>query len=183
MKKIITPRILFIIAVILFAGLSRLLPHIPNFTPIGAMALFGGAYLTDRRLSFVVPIMAMIVSDLMLELLFGAGFHATAIFVYGSIFLISVIGGFLKESRSPQKIFLASLVSSVLFFAITNFGVWMMYGGLEQTGIAGLWTTYVLGIPFFAPTAIGDLFYNTVLFGGFYLAQHKFPSLAKVHNS
>lgn len=176
-SKILTTRFIFISSIILIAAICRLFPHIPNFTPIAAMALFGGAYLSDKRLAIILPLLALFISDLGLELLFGIGFHNTMIYVYVGFILTSLIGISMQNKVGVKSIFVSSLLSSILFFIITNFGVWAAYN--PQTGIAGLTATYVLGIPFFAPTLIGDLFFNTILFSTFYLAQTKYPVLIK----
>lgn len=177
MKKILTPRFIFITTAILVASISRLFPHIHNFTPIAAMALFGGVYLKDKRLAIIVPLLAMFLSDSILELTTGWGFHNTIGYVYASFILTSIIGLFVRPNTNVQTILAASVASSVLFFTITNFGVWASCGMVG--GPAGLGTTYVLGIPFFAPTLLGDLFFNALLFGAFYLAQRRIPALIK----
>lgn len=176
-NKIFSPRFIFITTAILVAAISRLFPHIPNFTPIAAMALFGSVYMTDKRLAFVVPLIAMLISDIGLEIISGWGFHNTLIYVYISFALTSLIGLMVRNKVSVISITTASIISSVLFFIITNFGVWAA-GGF-QLGLAGLTTTYALGIPWFAPTLLGDLFFNGVLFGAFYLAQRRYPVLVK----
>lgn len=176
-SKVLNPRFIFITSAIMVAAVSRLFPHIPNFTPIAAIALFGGAYFTDKRMAVIVPLIAMLITDVALELLTGWGFHDTMIYVYVAFVLTSVIGMFVGRNTSVLSIAGGSLASSVLFFIITNFGVWAASG--FQAGIAGLNTTYLLGIPFFAPTLAGDLVFNALLFGAFYLAQVKYPSLVK----
>lgn len=185
-SKIFTPRFLFITFAILLAAISRVLPHPFNFTPIAAMALFGGVYFTDKRLAFLIPILAMIVSDLLLEFIAGIGWHNTIIYVYASFVLITLIGIYIRNNAKAGTIILASLISSILFFLITNGGVWAA-GGFEF-GFSGLVATLLAGIPFynneifgsfFFNTIAGDLFYCGILFGSFYFAKAKFPVLAK----
>ncbi|MEO6882574.1 MAG: DUF6580 family putative transport protein [Bacteroidia bacterium] len=178
MKTIVNPRFIFISAAVFAAALTRLLPHPYNFTPIGAIALFGGMRFENKKLAFIIPLLAMFLSDVMLQLISGTGFHNTMIFVYGSFALISVIGIQMRNTTKAGNIIALSLLSSILFFAITNFGVWAQTGFLA--GSAGLLTTYVSGIPFFGRTVCGDLFFNAVLFGSFFYAQLKFPILSKV---
>jgi len=175
--KLISPRFLFVSSTILLASASRLFPHIPNFTPIAAMALFGGVYFSDKRMAFVIPLLAMFLSDAAMELISGQGFHNTMIYVYIGFVLTSIIGLQVKKNTSVLSVTAGSVISSILFFIITNFGVWAQSG--FQMGAAGLGTTYVMGIPFFAPTLAGDLFYNALLFGAFYLVQLKLPKLVK----
>jgi len=175
--KLITPRFLFITAIILVASITRVFPHIPNFTPIAAMALFGGVYYSNKAMAFIMPLLAMAISDILLEITTGWGFHNTMIYVYASFVLTTIIGLMIKQKVSIKSVAAGSLISSVLFFIITNFGVWAASGFVG--GISGLSTTYVLGIPFFGPTLAGDLFFNSILFGAFYLVQQKAPSLVK----
>lgn len=175
--KSISPRFIFVSSAILLAAASRLFPHIPNFTPIASMALFGGVYFTDKRLAFVIPMLAMFLSDTAMELLTGQGFHNTMIYVYLGFALTSFIGLRIRNNVSVLSVASGSIISSVLFFVITNFGVWAQSG--FQLGAAGLGTTYVMGIPFFAPTLLGDLFFSGILFGAFYVAQLKLPKLVK----
>lgn len=162
---------LSILIIITFAVILRLLPHPPNVAPIAAMALFGGAYL-DRKYALLVPITAMFVSDLFL------GFHNTILFVYGSFLLTGVIGLWLKSHRNVQPIALGSLASSMLFFLITNFGVWLV-GGLYPKTLSGLIQSYVMALPFFRNTIIGDLFYSGLFFGGYELVLHVVHSYGK----
>lgn len=176
-SKLFTPRFIFITSAILLAALSRVFPHFNNFTPIAAMALFGGVYFSDKRLAFILPLLAMILSDIILEFTTGWGFHNTIVYVYVAFIITSAIGLYVRRNTTVQTVLAASVLSSVLFFIITNFGVWAASG--MAGGATGLGTTYVLGIPFFAPTLLGDVFYNAILFGAFYLAQRRIPALIK----
>lgn len=177
-NTVLRPRFIFIMSSILVVAISRVFPHIPNFTPVAAMALFGGAYLTNKRLAILLPLAAMFVSDCLLELTTGWGFHNTLVYVYVGFIITSLIGISLRSRMGVGSILTASILSSIVFFLITNFGVWAQSG--FQLGAAGLTSTYVLGIPFFGPTLLGDLFFNAILFGAFALAQRKAPALVKV---
>ena len=161
---------------ILLGALSRLIPHPHNFTPLAAMALFGGTYLRDKKLAFFVPIIAMFISDIVLEIVNGTGFHSEMPWVYGSMLLITCLGFFLRGREQRQTIMVASLTGSMLFFFVTNFGCWT-HGTYGYT-LSGLGTCYVAGIPFFKGTVMGDLFYNLVFFGGFALVQRFAPAFA-----
>ena len=125
-------------AIILLAVVARLIPHAPNFAPIGSLALF-------------------------------SGFHKTVPYVYVSFIIIALIGGLIKNNKW-QSLFKASLISSVLFFLITNFGVWAT-GTMYQKNLTGLIQSYTFGIPFFRNTLISDLFYTFSFFYG-----HRFLS-------
>jgi hypothetical protein len=148
----------FIIAVllILFAAFSRLLPHPANFTPIAAIALFSGVYL-NKKYFLIIPVAAMLLSDIFL------GFHSTMIWVYGSFAVIALIGLWLKSHKSAGYIFGTTLVSSIIFYIVTNFGVWL--SGFYGYSISGLGACYVMAIPFFKNTVAGDLFYVASMFG------------------
>ena len=179
-------RLKVITGMIITAALFRLAPHPYNFTPIGAMALFGGCYVSNKRLAFIIPLGAMLMSDILLQLLHStglqafaltSGFHPGMIWVYGSFALITCLGFLLRGREQRQTIMVASLVGSILFFIITNFGQWAT-GYYGYTGDA-LTKSFIMGIPFFSGTLMGDLFYNLALFGSFALARWKFPVLAK----
>lgn len=168
-------------AMIVAAALTRLLPHPPNFSPVEAMALFGGAYFASRAWSLVVPLAAMLVSDLVLAAIHGGEYleyMATAGFwlVYACIALSAVLGFGLRGKVSGARVLGYSLVGSVLFFLVTNFGVWAGGTMYPKTG-AGLAAAYTAGIPFFQWTVLGTLFYSALLFGGFALLRRRVPAL------
>lgn len=163
-----------VVGFIVFGALCRLIPHPLNFTPIAAMALFGGTYIKDKKLAFWIPISAMLLSDVLLQIINGTGFHNQMIWVYGSTALITCLGFFLRGREQRQTIMVASLLGSILFFFITNFGVWA--GGFYGYTLAGLSNCYVMAIPFFKGTIMGDLFYNLVFFGGYALVRKFNPA-------
>ncbi len=167
-----TSQFIFASGLILFSALSRLLPHPLNFSPIGAMALFGGVYL-EKRLAFILPLFAMLLSDVIL------GFHSQIIFVYGSFLVIGFIGQWLKNRKSVGMITLSTLASSLIFFVITNFGMWFMQRfystPLYTNDVSGLVTCFVAAIPFFQNTLAGDVVYVSVMFGAFELAKKFVP--------
>jgi hypothetical protein len=151
----------FPVLIVLVAVLIRFLPHPANVAPIAAMALFGGAYL-NKKYAVILPLIAMLISDLFL------GFHNTMPFVYGSFLLTGMIGMVLKKHNNFKWIFGGTLLSSVLFFIITNFGVWLMnMGNMYPQNLIGLAQCYVMAIPFFRNTLAGDLFYTVMMFGGY----------------
>lgn len=149
---------------ILAAALFRALPspeyRPPNLAPIGAMALFGGAAIADRRLALGIPLLAMLISDLFIE------FDASRLWVYGAIALIALLGRALQNHRrQPMAVIGGSLAASLLFFVVTNFGVWLMSGWYSHT-FSELVRCYTLAIPFFRYTVAGDLLFSGLLFGG-----------------
>jgi hypothetical protein len=133
----------------------RVAPHPPNFAPIGAMALFGGAALSGGW-AFAVPLAALLLSDAVL------GFYPGWIWVYASFALIVLIGMTLRTRRTPLRVTGAALGSSVLFFVVTNFGEWL--GPLYPHTLAGLRADFVAAIPFFRNTALSDLAYSLAFF-------------------
>ena len=180
-------RNLLLVGMVLLAAFARLLPHPPNFTPIGAMALFGAAHFRSRWVGIVVPLLAMLLSDLGLEIAgrlgllggwmaTGSGFHLGMIYVYGSILLIGLLGLLLRRHKSVASVGAAVLGSAMLFFVVTNFGVWLE-GLIYPRTAEGLLACYVAAIPFFHWTLLGDAFYATVLFGAFALAEKRYPVL------
>lgn len=164
------PRLATLVAIILGAALFRLMPHPPNVTPIAAMALFAGAYMPDRRMALIVPLAAMLLSDLVL------GLHASMLFVYAGIALTVVIGFGLRQRPRVMPAIAASLMASLLFFLITNFGSLATSGLYPQT-LEGLSMAYTAGIPFFRNSLLGDLFFTALLFGGFQALERWRPSL------
>ncbi len=163
-------RTILIFAIIVLAAALRLAPHPWNFTPVGAIALFSGAMVRDRRLAFLFPLLVMFATDALI------GFNKLSPLVYAS-FLVSVgIGRFLIRKRNVLRIGGTTFLGSLQFFLVTNFGVWAFLNSYPRTG-AGLTACYVAGIPFFWNTLAGDAVYATFLFGGFALAERLAPSL------
>ena len=165
-------RLLVLLAAIAAAAALRLVPHPPNFTPIGAMALFAGAYLGRTWLAFVAPLGALLLSDLVL------GFYPELAFVYVATALAVAIGWALSRRRTILRVGAAALASATLFFVLTNFGVWLLMDYYPKT-LAGLAACYVAAIPFFQNSVAGDLFYAALLFGGFALAERLVPALRR----
>lgn len=171
-------RFFAILGITLSAAAMRLLPHPPNMTPIAAMALFGGAFFATKRTAFLVPLAAMYLSDLALGFFiydFGL-FHWFMPFVYASFVMTVCLGFLIKHRLTPLTMGGAALTGSVLFFIVTNFGVWLV-GNVYPKTVAGLLSCYVAAIPFFRNTLVGDVAYTLVLFGGFALAQRYLPVL------
>lgn len=171
---------LLVISFIVGAGILRLLltGTFPNFSPVAAMALFGGVYFRDKRLALVLPLVAMFLTDLSLEIAHQAGwreyqgFHPVMPFVYGGFLVAVLIGMVIKNNVKPLPLVGAGVLSSAVFFILTNFGVWAT-GGYPQT-VDGLITCYVAAIPFFHYSLAGDLFFIGVLFGGFEFVKSRY---------
>ena len=160
-----------IVSIILVLAIYRVVPHPPNVSPVAAMALFGGAYFADRKLAFIIPLFALVVSDLII------GLHDTLPFVYGAFAITVMAGIWLRDKLSLMSIAGTALASSLLFFVVTNFGVWLFNQGLYPLTFEGLLQSYVAGIPFYSNTLIGDLFFTALLFGGFHLLEKNISGL------
>lgn len=161
-------RTAFLAMMIVVTALSRLVPHPLNFTPVGAMAIFGGACLADRRLALMIPLAALFLSDLVI------GLHILIPVVYGSFALNVLLGRWLRSRRTIMTTATVTLVGSIQFFIVTNFGNWFTY--YPQTA-EGLVACYVAAIPYFQNTLLGDAFFAVVLFGGLAMAERLFPMI------
>lgn len=154
-------------------AIARLLPHLPNFTPIGGMALFGAAH-GSRRSAIIAPLAAMALSDLFL------GSHGSQPFVYGAFALIAVMGMLVfRNGVSTARVIGASTASSLILFLVSNFGVWAT-GTMYPHTWQGLATCYAMALPFLRNTMLGDLFYAGVFFGGYALATRHTAVAARV---
>lgn len=173
-----------LVAIIVLAALSRFIPHPFNFTPIAAIALFGGAYFTNRWQAFAVPMGAMLLSDAVYEIQTGFGFHTGTVMVYGAFALVAVLGMLALKKVTPLKVVSTALASSLVFFLITNCAFFYPVPEVIDPSMisyphtfAGLITSYTAGIPFLKNQILGDLFFSGVLFGGFALLQKRFEVL------
>jgi hypothetical protein len=176
MKQTNSTRFIVITLLVIAAALSRalpyLVPHIWNFTAIGALAIFGGAQFSDKRLAFIIPITAMAISDLFI----GNGFSLVVYIGFAAM----VSCGFLIRSKiNTTNVILASFISASVFFLITNFAFFYP-NTMYPHNISGILTSYAAGLPFFRNMLIGNLVFSSILFGTFYLLSKKFPELAKV---
>ena len=152
-----------ILSLIVLAVITRLLPHPPNVAPITGIALFGGSRFDNKWIGFGLPLLCMFITDLFL------GFSSITMFVYLSFMIISYIG-INSKTISNGTI----LGSSLLFFLLTNFGVFLL--GYPHT-IQGLLTCYTLALPFFVNTIIGDLFFTHSLNYSFSKLENRYPIL------
>lgn len=158
-------KVWMLVMVIVACGVYRLLPHISNVTPIGAMALVGGMYFNKRILAFIIPIVTLYASDLILNnTLFATPgssfvwFSAYMVYVYGAFLLTVLIGILLNKKTSTTKIIGGTLMASFLFFFITNIGDWAAYNMYPKT-MAGLGSALLAGVPFFRNTLLGNLIF------------------------
>ncbi len=169
-KENLLYRTLLALVLIALAAALRIAPHPWNFTPVGAMALFAGATLKNRRLAFLFPLLALFAGDIFI------GFHKLIPIVYASFLINVAIGLWLRDGRTVVRISLATLLGAIQFFLITNFAVWQFLSGYPHTA-TGLFACYIAGIPFFWNTLVGDTLYAALLFGGFAFAERFLPAL------
>src|SRR6266481_1626283 len=172
-KEHLLYRTLLALALILLAAALRIAPHPWNFTPVGAMALFSGAVLRDRRLAFFFPLLALFLGDIFI------GFHKLIPIVYASFLVNVAIGLWLRDRRTVVRITLAALLGAIQFFIVTNFAVWQFLSGFPHTA-SGLAACYIAGIPFFWNTLAGDAVYAALLFGSYALAERMVPALREL---
>ena len=158
-----------VVGFLVFGILSRLVPHPWNVTPVTAIALFGGAVL-PRGWSLWLPLAIVGISDVLI------GWHATVPFTWGAVLLISLLGWWLRPRPSAGRVLAGTLAGSVLFFLVSNFGVWLV-GDIYPRTAAGVWSCYVAALPFFRNSVVADLICSAALFGGYALVTSRRTSL------
>jgi hypothetical protein len=183
MKQKIDLRFSVLTILIVLCSFSRIIPHIPNFSPLGAMGLFGAAYFTKKWQAFLIPIAATWISDLFINNVIYSQYYPSFTWFYdgfywqyGSYLLITLAGLVIFKKFNISKVLIGALSATMIFFLVSNFGCWIGSTTYPQN-FGGLITCYVAGIPFIKGTMLGDLFYTGVLFGTFGIAQLKFPAL------
>lgn len=163
--------ILLIVAVSLIVLAARLVPHMPNFSPLASVVLFAGVYAKDKRY-IIIPLIALFISDLFI------GFYKLEVMlaVYLSLALIGLVGILLEKNKNILNITTGAMASAILFFLATNFAVWY-FGDWYPNTLSGLMMSYSLAIPFFKSTLLSTLLYSGVLFGtyeaGLYFYKQK----------
>ncbi|WP_026898393.1 DUF6580 family putative transport protein [Daejeonella oryzae] len=169
-----SPRFIALTLLIILAAFSRalplLIPHIWNFTAVGALAIFSGAQFRNKSLAFIMPLATMALSDLFI----GNGF---SLIVY-TAFIAMVICGFLIRNRiNVSNIVLSSVAGALVFFLITNFA-FLYSPSLYPHNLSGIIASYVAALPFLNNMVLGNLAYGSVLFGSFYFISKRFPALS-----
>lgn len=166
------------VLLIAFAALTRLMPHAPNFTAVGAMALFGGAYLS-RKYAFVVPFLALWISDVLLNNIVYKQYYPTLTLLpttwavtYLPMLLVVGLGLLMRNEVSTKNVIFSSLASAFVFFLVSNFFVWTGSSVFPQNPV-GLMLCYEAGLPFLKNQILGDLLFSGLLFGGYEFAQRK----------
>jgi hypothetical protein len=150
------------ILLLVIGALSRIAPHPANVTAVGALAVFSGSrYGAAKALGITVA--TMLISDAVL------GFHSVMWATYGSFALSVLLASFLLRKQSLVRIAGVTLASSILFYLITNFAVWLVPGSVYPKTFAGLLDSYIMALPFFRNSLIGDFSYTAIFFGGYEL--------------
>jgi hypothetical protein len=182
------PGPLLLAALVVAAALTRLLPHPPNFSPVEAIALFGGAYFASRAWAVLVPLAGLLLSDLALGAIKGdtylqyftsSTYLPSLLAIYACVALCSLLGFGLRGRVDGARVLGYSLAGSVVFFALSNLATWLTAIAVPgypacNTGLAAC---YVAALPFFQWTVLGTLSYSALLFGGFALLRRKLPAL------
>ncbi len=153
-------------------ALRMLLTDFPNVAPITAMAIFAGVFFEKKYFAFIIPATIMLISDAFI------GFHDTMWAVYGAFGLSALIAISLRNKVNFLTMTGASLASSLVFFILTNFAVWMTGAWYPKT-FEGMVECYTLAIPFFGKTIVSDLMFTGLFVGGYLFSQSKIPALAK----
>jgi len=174
-----------LLGIVGFATIARifappLLGHPSNFAPIDAIALFSGCYFAGRFTKLIVPLLSVWVGDLFINYMYMQkvvllydGFY----WQYACYGLMVFIGSRLAQRVKPLTLMTATVSSAVLFFIISNFGVWIS-SGMYPHDMTGFIACYVAALPFFYNTLLSDVMYSAIFFGSFEMAQKKFPALA-----
>ena len=183
------PRLWFLVALLVYSVAMRLLPYVLyqfgvsidpettaypwNFSPLYAICLFGGACFADRRWAFAIPLAAFVAGDLGIWALTGKvewAFYAEQPFVYAAILLTVAMGFVLRNRRSALRIAATGLAATIMFFLVTNFGVWLL-GTRYSKDVYGLVECYTMAIPFFHYSVISMAVFSAILFSPIALAK------------
>lgn len=157
--------LMIMLGIVALAAVWRLVPHPDNMAPVAAMALFAGARLSHPLARYALPVAAMVISDLLI------GFHSTMGFVYVGMLFAVLMGSFLRD-RGIGAYAGASVANSLVFFLVTNFGVWQATG-MYAADLSGLAASYLAGVPFLWKTLAGDLFFTLSFFALFSLVDQR----------
>ena len=138
-------------------ALGRLIPHPPNFTPILATAIYTPYMVNNKWLAMLIPLSAMFIADIII------GFHPYMLWVYGAIGISTLLSYWsMRFNKKYMQLTVMTLVSSILFFIITNFAVWVIWDYYPKT-IDGLLLCYSMAIPFFQNTIYGTIIYTSLI--------------------
>ena len=176
---------LLITSLILMGAFSRLLPHPPNFTAIASIGLFAGALMGGRYLKFIIPFLALFISDLAINNTIYASYYDGFVlwrpgflWVYAPMLIMAGFAPMLIKKLNVKSVLGGSIAASLLFFVVSNFGVWLT-DAMYPISISGLIGCYTAALPFLLNTLMGSVFFSAVFFGGFVLVKKYTPLLVK----
>ena len=176
-------KISVIVALVMGAGLMRLIPNVNGFVPVTAATVFAAAFIGRKGWAVLLPIFSVWITDLVLNNTVYASFFngftwltPGFAFQFSAYALISLMGFQVGQNASASRIGLFSIFSSLIFFLVTNFGVWIG-GGFYASNFSGLMECYAMGLPFLERSLVADVLFAQVLFHGFSMAQKRFPAL------
>jgi len=179
MMSKMNPKASIIFITILLVAMTRIIPHWPNVTAVGAIAIFGGATLRNSWSAILVPLAAIFISDLLINNIFYSAYYEGFVFfgqasawIYSAFILMAVMAHFSITSFKALPIIGTALSGSVLFFALTNFGAWMG-SPIYSQDVSGLMFAYEAGLPFLLNSMIANILFSGVLFGSYYAAMEK----------
>ncbi|MFY0643233.1 MAG: hypothetical protein JXR19_02085 [Bacteroidia bacterium] len=162
-------------------AVSRIWIPINNFSPIGAMALMGGAFFGRRLLAFALPLLSLFIGDLVLTQVSAAHgsylFSANFFMVYAAFAVIVLLGIAISQKLDLKRVFGMSLVSAAVFFILTNFGAWLFFG-MYPMNIGGLMASFAAGLPFLQNTLISQIAFSVILYFGLQWAFNRKLKLA-----
>lgn len=171
-----TKKMLLASALIFLVVAWRVLEHPFNATPMIAVMLFSAAIFSKWSWKIIVPVAAILLSDLLIELKNGYGFHSATGMVYGTFALIFVLGYFILQKINPVRVITAALVGSIAFFLVTNFALFYPAAAVPNPALGhyphnwtGILASYEAGLPFYRNMVVGDLVFTIFLFGAYYL--------------
>ena len=170
---------LLVSLIVIFITFSRIVPHIYNFTPMIALAIFGSLHFKNRNLAYILPLLSLWISDFILNNYLYSKSNEIMLFYEGYywqylsyVIIILLSSSFYKKIITIKKVFLLGISSSFIFFIITNFGFWIT-SDLYPNNFMGLIDCYLLAIPFYQGTLLGTLFFTPFFIGSYYLLQKK----------
>ena len=145
----------WVFALILLLSVSRLIPHPPNFTPLATMAILSGCLSSQLRTGLVIPLAALLLSDVLL------GLHSSMVFVYGAFVIITLSCRWLLTKLTISSVSLSVIWATAVFFLISNFGAWLSHDMYPST-MAGLGMAYIAGLPFLVNSLAGNIFFMLI---------------------
>lgn len=198
MKQKINPRPFVLASFILAAGMFRLLTSsgttitpLSNFTPLGAMALFGGCYYSDKWKAYLLPLLTLWLTDIVLNRVFffhqWVFFYNGFVWTYASFALMVLIGQYIKRV-SVKSVVLAAIAGAVAHWLVSDIGVWLDGGTNITTGLpftrdwSGFMACLYLALPFMKNMFLGNLIFGAAFFGLFEFLQRRFPVLQQTVN-